>query len=71
AFECYLCHKLFRNRVALKDHVTSPKHGFPETFLRDCPHPTCGQQSPTLQALWEHIEDGCGIRRFQAKDRAL
>jgi Zinc-finger of C2H2 type len=71
-FECYLCHKLFKSRVSLKDHVTSSKHAFANIFMRDCPHPTCGQRFPTLQALWMHMEDGlCGVRRFQAKDRVL
>ncbi|KAL4063896.1 hypothetical protein V8B97DRAFT_654122 [Scleroderma yunnanense] len=63
AYECVLCHNLFRSLRDLNRHLASPRH---QSKVYRCPLDTCQVQFSTLSALCQHIEsEKCGVSRFK------
>jgi transcription elongation factor Elf1 len=70
AFECYLCHRTFRQLKDLNAHLGSSAHTGAHTY--HCPPRGCGKTFSTLSSLMRHIEDeSCGVRRFRFVERAI
>jgi hypothetical protein len=70
AFECYLCHKCFRQLKDLNAHLASPVHTGAKMY--HCPPRGCGVKFNTLSGLMRHIEDeSCGVRRFRFVEKAI
>jgi phage FluMu protein Com len=66
-YECYLCHKGFRELKSLNSHVNSPAH---KEHVYHCPGRTCGREFRALAALFNHLEsETCGAVRFDAVQR--
>ncbi|KAH6895885.1 hypothetical protein B0T10DRAFT_456131 [Thelonectria olida] len=64
AYECYLCHNLYKNLFDLNQHLASPKH---QQALYHCPNRSCSKEFTTLAGLINHLEsESCGYMRFQA-----
>jgi hypothetical protein len=70
SFECYLCHRLFRELKDLNLHLGSPAHTGSRIY--HCPPGGCQATFTTLSALVRHIEDDkCGVKRFASVQRAI
>jgi len=64
AYECYLCHRLFRQLAHLNHHLNSPAH---QEKLYHCPNSPCKREFTTLAAVMNHLESqSCGYMRFEA-----
>ncbi|KAJ5662774.1 hypothetical protein N7462_011700 [Penicillium macrosclerotiorum] len=64
-WECYLCHKLFKNVKSLNQHINSPTH---KQKIYHCPNrrENCNKQFVSLAALFNHLEsETCGLLRFR------
>ena len=62
AFQCFICHRSFRNLSSLGRHLNSPTH---LQSLYHCPKDTCPRQFATLAGLTNHLEsESCGYMRF-------
>jgi len=70
AYECFLCHAMFRSLMSLNSHLQSPRH---EDRIYRCPNrTTCGIEFSVLSALTQHVESGkCGANRFKEVQNAL
>ncbi|KAM0278704.1 hypothetical protein ACHAQH_004997 [Verticillium albo-atrum] len=63
AWECYLCHKVFRTKTSLNQHLRSPTH---QQALYHCPSLRCRKDFATVAALFNHLEsEACGAMRFE------
>ena len=61
AYECYLCHWLFRACYSLTQHLKSPRHLL-KIYM--CPQGTCREHFSALSGLCQHIESGkCEINQ--------
>lgn len=61
-YECYICHKGFRELKSLNNHVNSPAH---KERVYHCPGRMCGREFSALAALFNHLEsEACGSVRF-------
>lgn len=70
SFECYLCHRGFRQLRDLNAHLGSSVHTSSKIY--HCPPRGCGTTFSTLSGLMRHIEDeSCGVRRFRFVERAI
>jgi hypothetical protein len=70
AYECYLCHKTFRQLKDLNAHLSSPVHVGAKMY--HCPPRGYGTKFNTLSGLMRHIEDeSCGVRRFRFVEKAI
>ncbi|KAF1842045.1 uncharacterized protein K460DRAFT_293869 [Cucurbitaria berberidis CBS 394.84] len=66
-YECYLCHKGFRELKSLNNHVNSPAH---KERVYHCPGRACGREFRALAPLFNHLEsETCGAVRFDAVQR--
>ncbi|KAI1559830.1 zf-C2H2-jaz domain containing protein, partial [Pyrenophora tritici-repentis] len=66
-YECYLCHKGFRELKSLNAHVNSPVH---KEKVYHCPGRACAREFRALAALFNHLEsESCGAVRFDAVQR--
>jgi hypothetical protein len=66
-YECYLCHKGFRELKSLNSHVNSPAH---KEKVYHCPGRACGREFRALAPLFNHLEsESCGAVRFDAVQR--
>jgi len=66
-YECYLCHKGFRELKSLNNHVNSPAH---KEKVYHCPGRACGREFRALAPLFNHLEsETCGAVRFDAVQR--
>ncbi|UPX14579.1 uncharacterized protein EKO05_0005057 [Ascochyta rabiei] len=66
-YECYLCHKAFRELKSLNAHVNSPAH---KEKVYHCPGRACGREFRALAALFNHLEsETCGTARFNDVQR--
>jgi hypothetical protein len=66
-YECYLCHKGFRELKSLNSHVNSPTH---REKVYHCPGRACGKEFRALAPLFNHLEsETCGAVRFDAVQR--
>lgn len=64
-WECYLCHKEFRKRNQLNQHLNSPRH---KQEIYCCPNVKgiCGKQFNELAGLFNHLEsESCAFMRFE------
>ncbi|KAI9435082.1 hypothetical protein H4582DRAFT_1972752 [Lactarius indigo] len=69
AYECFLCHSVFKTLDSLNRHLKSPVHH--EKIYR-CPKQDCRVEFPTLSALCQHVERGtCGVGRFSQVRNAM
>ncbi|KAG9379910.1 Dimer-Tnp-hAT domain containing protein [Pyrenophora tritici-repentis] len=60
-YECYLCHKGFRELKSLNAHVNSPVH---KEKVYHCPGRACAREFRALAALFNHLEsESCGAVR--------
>ncbi|TFK75427.1 hypothetical protein BDN72DRAFT_892375 [Pluteus cervinus] len=67
AFECYLCHKQFKQLRALNAHLDSAAHDDDEF---KCPNRRCNKEFTLISALIQHIEsEACGVARFRQVER--
>jgi hypothetical protein len=63
-YECYICHKGFRELQSLNKHVNSPVH---KDKAYHCPGRGCGKEFSALAPLFNHLEsEACGAVRFDA-----
>lgn len=66
-YECYFCHKGFREIQSLNNHLNSPAH---KEKVYHCPGKMCGKEFRALAALFNHLEsETCGAVRFDAVQR--
>lgn len=66
-YECYLCHKGFRDLQSLNNHVNSPAH---KEKVYHCPGRMCNREFRALAALFNHLEsEACGAVRFDTVQR--
>jgi hypothetical protein len=66
-YECYLCHKGFRELKSLDAHVNSPAH---KEKVYHCPGRGCDKDFRALAPLFNHLEsEACGAVRFDAVQR--
>ena len=66
-YECYLCHRGFRELKSLNNHVNSPTH---KENVYHCPGRKCDREFKALAALFNHLEsEKCGAVRFDAVQR--
>jgi hypothetical protein len=66
-YECYLCHKGFRELKSPNSHVNSPTH---RERVYHCPGRACGREFRALAPLFNHLEsETCGAVRFDAVQR--
>ncbi|KAI0698767.1 hypothetical protein C8Q76DRAFT_771882 [Earliella scabrosa] len=66
AYECYSCHRTYRELAHLNAHLRSPAHA--EKIYR-CPSAWggCGADFRTLSAFCQHMENAqCGVHRFKS-----
>jgi hypothetical protein len=69
AYECYICHREFRNLHGLNQHLNSAAH---RQSLYHCPQRTCRQDFKTLAAFTNHLEsEACGYMRFDSVQRQM
>ncbi|KAI0686940.1 hypothetical protein BC835DRAFT_428508 [Cytidiella melzeri] len=64
-YECFLCHKEFRQLSSLNAHLHSPVH---DQKIYRCPkgYKGCGAEYKTLSGLLSHVERSeCGVSRFR------
>ncbi|OAG15212.1 zinc finger protein [Alternaria alternata] len=62
-YECYLCHREFRNLQGLNQHLSSPAHS---EKLYHCPNRDCTGQFVRLASLFNHLEsESCNFVRFE------
>lgn len=63
SWECYLCHRQFRLKRALNQHLNSPVH---QQKAYHCPNrQACSKEFVSLGALFGHLEsETCGFTRF-------
>lgn len=62
-YECYLCHREFRNLQGLNQHLSSPAH---DEKLYHCPNRNCTGQFVRLASLFNHLEsESCNFVRFE------
>ena len=70
SYECYLCHRTFKELKRLNQHLRSPAHAH---HLYRCPvqDSGCGAEFSTLPGeIWKHMENGrCGVRRLRVQSR--
>ncbi|KAI1407043.1 hypothetical protein F5Y13DRAFT_195794 [Hypoxylon sp. FL1857] len=64
SYECYFCHRAFRNLNSLNQHLNSPIH---QQALYHCPNRmNCGREFKTLAAVMNHLEsESCAFARFE------
>ncbi|KAF2156503.1 hypothetical protein K461DRAFT_97044 [Myriangium duriaei CBS 260.36] len=68
-WECYFCHKLFKQLPHLNQHLNSPAH---QESLYHCPNNACGKPFTTLAAIINHLEsESCGFTRFENVQRSI
>jgi uncharacterized C2H2 Zn-finger protein len=61
AYECHICHSMFRSLSSLTSHLNSPAHDVDQF---KCPR--CAKHFKLISALVQHIESGCcGLAPFQ------
>ncbi|KAI4863443.1 hypothetical protein F4820DRAFT_450015 [Hypoxylon rubiginosum] len=70
AYECYFCHRGFRQINSLNQHLNSPAHQQP---LYHCPNRNgCGRDFKTLAAIMNHLEsESCAFTRFETVQRTV
>ncbi|KAI1345021.1 hypothetical protein F5Y15DRAFT_410705 [Xylariaceae sp. FL0016] len=70
AYECYLCHRGFKQLQSLNQHLASPTH---QEALYHCPkRNSCGREFTSLAALMNHLEsETCGYTRFENVQRSI
>lgn len=62
AWECYLCHKEFRQSIDLTRHLNSNAH---KQRVYHCPNYQCHKEFITLAALFNHLEsEACQFMKF-------
>jgi uncharacterized Zn-finger protein len=62
AYECYLCHRLFKTLNGLNSHLASAAHDSKEF---QCPKMKCRKKFTIISALIRHIEsEACGVAKF-------
>ncbi|KAF2843862.1 hypothetical protein T440DRAFT_494311 [Plenodomus tracheiphilus IPT5] len=62
-YECYLCHREFRDLQRLNQHLSSPVHS---EKLYHCPNRNCTGQFVRLASLFNHLEsESCNFVRFE------
>ncbi|KJZ74885.1 hypothetical protein HIM_05794 [Hirsutella minnesotensis 3608] len=62
-YECYFCHRSFKNSGALNQHLSSPIH---QQDLYHCPNPACRNDFRSLAGIVNHLESGsCNFIRFE------
>ncbi|KAK8080003.1 hypothetical protein PG997_007821 [Apiospora hydei] len=67
AYECYLCHRSFRNTSSLNDHFKASH----QQALYHCPNKNCRKNFNTLAAVINHLEsESCGFTRFMNVQRS-
>ncbi|EYE90133.1 C2H2-type zinc finger protein [Aspergillus ruber CBS 135680] len=66
-WECYICHRQFRLRHHLNQHLNSPVH---QQKVYHCPKRACAKEFVTLAGLFNHLEsESCGMMRFENVQR--
>ncbi|KAG9188923.1 hypothetical protein G6011_07628 [Alternaria panax] len=62
-YECYLCHREFRDLQRLNQHLSSPVHS---EKLYHCPNRNCTGQFVRLASLFNNLEsESCNFVRFE------
>ena len=62
-YECYLCHREFRQMADLNKHINSPVH---QQKIYHCPNGRCGSEFVSLAGLCNHLEsESCGFMRLE------
>ena len=61
AYECHICHRMFRSLFSLTAHLNSAAHDADEFKC-----PLCRKHFKLVSALIQHIESGCcGLAHLQ------
>ncbi|KAI6090150.1 hypothetical protein F4821DRAFT_256299 [Hypoxylon rubiginosum] len=70
AYECYFCHREFRQINSLDQHLSSPAH---QQALYHCPNRHgCGKEFKTLASIMNHLEsESCSFTRFETVQRTV
>ncbi|CAM1511828.1 Fc.00g093410.m01.CDS01 [Cosmosporella sp. VM-42] len=70
AFQCYLCHSLYKSLPSLNQHLSSPTH---QQTLYHCPNQfICKKEFRVLASLLNHLEsESCSYMRFQTVQKRV